>query len=268
MLRLRGGVQGLVISPAALAHSGHGDEFVQNGEVDQVKASPEQDQLLGITTAAPQSGPDGGLTLPSVAIVDAAGKPLVFVRSGSTYDPVFVRLGRISADRTVVLEGVSADEQVVVSGALSLYAESQKKDRVPVEASPASTAGAKSPQADVEIAQNKRDSLERASQKSSDPKYASKALLGAVQKPPRSGSSRDDALNYSEENPAFEAVARGVGVVTESAADKIPQEMTVIYSISNRNRKRNKDKKKNVFGPNFLDMRSILTKRDGIDRSR
>jgi len=151
---LCGGVQGLVMSPAALAHSGHGDEFVQNGEVDQVKASPEQDQLLGITTAAPQSGPDGRLTLPSVAIVDAAGKPLVFVRSVSTYDPVFVRLGPISADRTVVLEGVSADEQVVVSGALSLYAESQKKDRVPVEASPASTAGAKPAQADVETAQN------------------------------------------------------------------------------------------------------------------
>ena len=151
---LCGGVQGLVMSPAALAHSGHGDEFVQNGEVDQVKASPEQDQLLGITTAAPQSGPDGRLTLPSVAIVDAAGKPLVFVRSGSTYDPVFVRLGPISVDRTVVLEGVSADEQVVVSGALSLYAESQKKDRVPVEASPASTAGAKPAQADVETAQN------------------------------------------------------------------------------------------------------------------
>ena len=151
---LCGGVQGLVMSPAALAHSGHGDEFVQNGEVDQVKASPEQDQLLGITTAAPQSGPDGRLTLPSVAIVDAAGKPLVFVRSGSTYDPVFVRLGSISADRTVVLEGVSADEQVVVSGALSLYAESQKKNRVPVEASPASTAGAKSAQADVETAHN------------------------------------------------------------------------------------------------------------------
>jgi membrane fusion protein, cation efflux system len=128
---LCGGVQGLV--PAALAHSGHGDAFVPNGVVGQVKASPEQDQLLGITTAPPQSDTDGLLTVPSVAIVDAAGKPLVFVRSGSTYDPVFVRLGPATGDRTVVLEGVSADEQVVVSGALSLFAESQKKDRVPVE---------------------------------------------------------------------------------------------------------------------------------------
>ena len=147
---LCGGVQGLVISPAALAHSGHGDEFVQNGEVDQVKASPGQDQLLGITTAAPQSGPDGELTVPSVAVVDAAGKPLVFVSSGSTYDPVFVRLGPITADRTVVLEGISADEQVVVSGALSLYAESQKKDRVPVEQRPTSTTGGDQAQAEPE----------------------------------------------------------------------------------------------------------------------
>ena len=75
------------VGPAVRAHSGHGDEFVQNGEVDQVKASPEQDQLLGITTAAPQSEPDGQLTLPSVAIVDAEGKSLVFVRSGNVTIP-------------------------------------------------------------------------------------------------------------------------------------------------------------------------------------
>ena len=147
------GVQGVVV-PAAVAHSGHGDEFVQNGEVDQLKASPDQDQLLGITTAAPQRGPDGQLTVPSVAVVDAAGKPLVFVSTGTTYDPVFVRLGAVANDRTVVLEGLSADEQVVVSGALSLYAESQKQDRVPVEKSPTSTAVAESGQAAVEPVQN------------------------------------------------------------------------------------------------------------------
>ena len=136
---LCGGFPGFVVGPAAMAHSGHGDEFVPNGAVGQVKASPEQDQLLGITTAPPQSDPDGQLTLPTVAIVDANGKSLVFVRSGNTYDPVFVVLGAVTVDRTVVLEGVSADEQVVVSGALSLYAEFQKKDRVSVEANPART---------------------------------------------------------------------------------------------------------------------------------
>ena len=146
------GVQGVVV-PAAVAHSGHGDEFVQNGEVDQLKASPDQDQLLGITTAAPQSGPDGQLTVPSVAVVDAAGKPLVFVSTGTTYDPVFVRLGAVANDRTVVLEGLSADEQVVVSGALSLYAESQKKERALAETSPTSTAMADSGRVEVDPAQ-------------------------------------------------------------------------------------------------------------------
>ena len=146
------GVQGVVV-PAAVAHSGHGDEFVQNGEVDQLKASPDQDQLLGITTAAPQSGPDGQLTVPSVAVVDAAGKPLVFVSTGTTYDPVFVRLGAVANDRTVVLEGLSADEQVVVSGALSLYAESQKKERALAETSPTSTAMADSGRVEVDPVQ-------------------------------------------------------------------------------------------------------------------
>lgn len=150
---LCGGVQGFVL-PTALAHSGHGDEFVQNGEVDQVKESPDQDQLLGITTAAPQSGPDGQLTVPSVAVIDAAGKPLVFVSTGTTYDPVFVRLGTATNERTVVLEGLSDDEQVVVSGALSLYAESQKKEHAPAETSPPSTAVAESGQAEVDPAQN------------------------------------------------------------------------------------------------------------------
>ncbi len=128
---LCGGVQGL-LAPAALAHSGHGDEFVENGVVGQVKSMPKQDQLLGISTAPPQVSENGELTVPSVAIVDAEGQPLVFVRSGSTYDPVFIRMGPALGDRNVVLDGVTADEQVVVSGALSLYAESQKKDRVPV----------------------------------------------------------------------------------------------------------------------------------------
>ena len=129
---LCGGLQGLVV-PAALAHSGHGDEFVQNGSVGQVKSTPGQDQLLGIATEKPLVAADGQLSVPSVAIVDADGKLLVFVHSGKTYDPVFIRIGPVNADRTVVLEGVTANEEVVVSGALSLYAESHKKDRLPVD---------------------------------------------------------------------------------------------------------------------------------------
>ena len=100
-----------------------------------MKASPDQDQLWSIKffTAAPQREPDGQLTVPTVAIVDANGKSLVFVRSANTYDPVFVLLGAVTGDRTAVLEGVSADEKVVVSGALlKLYAESQKKRSCPL----------------------------------------------------------------------------------------------------------------------------------------
>ena len=75
----------------------------------------------------------------------------MFVSSGSTYDPVFIRLGPTTADRSVVLEGVSADEQVVVSGALSLYAESQKKDRVPVVQSPSNSTGDETDKAAVDV---------------------------------------------------------------------------------------------------------------------
>ena len=128
---LGGGLQGLVL-PAALAHSGHGDAFVQNDSVDQVKASPTQDQLLGISTDQPQVSAEGRILVPTAAILDVDGQPLVFVRSGDTYDPVLIKVGPVVADRTVVLEGVTADEQVVVSGGLSLFAESQKKDRQPV----------------------------------------------------------------------------------------------------------------------------------------
>ena len=91
--------------------------------------------------------------MPSVAVVDAAGKPLVFVSTGTTYDPVFVRLGAATNDRTFVLEGLSADEQVVVSGALSLYAESQKKERALAETNPTSTAMADSGRVEVDPAQ-------------------------------------------------------------------------------------------------------------------
>ncbi len=123
-----GGLPGLFV-PCALAHSGHGDEFVQNGSVDQVGADLDQDQLLGIITNKPKLTAEGQLTVPNASIVDVDGQPLVFVYSGTTYDPVFIRTGTVLADQTVVLEGVTANEDVVVSGALSLFAESQKKDR-------------------------------------------------------------------------------------------------------------------------------------------
>ncbi len=112
------------LHPAA-AHVGHGDEFQQQGNVRQVKASAEIDALLGITTA-PATEAGGVVSIPVAAVVEAEGKPLVFVKSGTTYDPVFIQTGATQGDRIDVTDGVTAGENVVTQGALSLYAESKK----------------------------------------------------------------------------------------------------------------------------------------------
>jgi cation efflux system membrane fusion protein len=107
---------------------GHGDEFQQQGDVRQVKTNAESDALLGVMTEKPEQGPQG-LTVPTTAVVDADGRPLVLVKSGMTYDPVFVAIGATNGDRVAISSGVSADEDVVVQGALSLYAESKKSQQ-------------------------------------------------------------------------------------------------------------------------------------------
>ncbi len=109
----------------AEAHVGHGDEFQQQGNVRQVKASAEIDSLLGITTA-PATEAGGVVSIPVAAVVDAEGKPLVFVKSGTTYDPVLIQTGASKGDQIEVTDGVTAGENVVTQGALSLYAESKK----------------------------------------------------------------------------------------------------------------------------------------------
>ncbi len=111
--------------PVALAHVGHGDEFQQQGDARQVQRNAESDGLLGVATAKPEQGPDG-LSVPSTALVDAKGKPLLFVQTETTYDPVVVETGTSQGDRVVVTEGIDPTDDVVISGALSLYAESLK----------------------------------------------------------------------------------------------------------------------------------------------
>jgi len=113
------------ISPA-MAHVGHGDEFQQKGNVGRVKTSAEIDSLLGITTT-PATDSGGSITIPAAAVVDADGKPLVFVKSGATYDPVFIQTGASQGDQIDVTDGsLSVGDNVVTQGALSLYAESKK----------------------------------------------------------------------------------------------------------------------------------------------
>ncbi|MCP9833428.1 MULTISPECIES: hypothetical protein [unclassified Cyanobium] len=127
----------------AVAHVGHGDEFQQQGNVRQVKASAEIDALMGITTA-PASEAGGVVSIPVAAVVQADGKPLAFMKSGTTYDPVFIKTGASRGDQIEVIDGVTAGEDVVIQGALSLYAESKKSDSAAAsnEAPPAASADA------------------------------------------------------------------------------------------------------------------------------
>ena len=112
-------------APAALAHAGHGDEFKPQGDARQVRRQAESDALLGVATARPAQGSDG-LTVPSTALVDANGRPLLFVQMEKTYDPVYVETGASQGDRVVVSGGIDPTDEVVITGALSLYAESLK----------------------------------------------------------------------------------------------------------------------------------------------
>ena len=125
-------------APVALAHVGHGDEFQQQGDARQVKRNADSDGLLGVATVKPEPGPDG-LTVPSTALVDANGKPLLFVQTETTYDPVYVETGASQGDRVVVSEGIDSTDDIVISGALSLYAESMKTQQAE---EPAAEAGA------------------------------------------------------------------------------------------------------------------------------
>ncbi|GDX74512.1 hypothetical protein LBMAG40_11690 [Cyanobium sp.] len=144
------------LSPA-MAHVGHGDEFQQQGNVRQVKASAEIDSLLGITTA-PATEAGGVVLIPVAAVVDADGKPLAFVKSGTTYDPVFLKTGASKGDQIEITDGsLSPGDDVVTQGALSLYAESKKSQsatsasgEVPAAASDApATPAAATPSADA-----------------------------------------------------------------------------------------------------------------------
>jgi cation efflux system membrane fusion protein len=129
--------------PPANAHVGHGDEFQQQGAVRQVTANADTDALLGVLTETPQQSPEG-LTVPAAAVVDADGKPLVFVKTAATYDPVFVETGSSAGDRIVISKGLDPTDEVVVQGALSLYAESKKTQQVePSATAPGAAASGK-----------------------------------------------------------------------------------------------------------------------------
>lgn len=117
-----------VISPAALAHVGHGDEFQAEGGIDRVEVNPQNDPLLGIQTSPIEAITDDGsaVMIPVSALVDDNGQQLVFVLYENFYEPVPVTIGATAGDTIEVVEGLSVGEQLVTQGSLSLYAESRK----------------------------------------------------------------------------------------------------------------------------------------------
>jgi multidrug efflux pump subunit AcrA (membrane-fusion protein) len=56
--------------------------------------------------------------VPAAAIVDDAGRPIVFVqREGETFERRAVTVGARSGDLVQILEGVTAGERIVTTGA-------------------------------------------------------------------------------------------------------------------------------------------------------
>ncbi|WP_299405701.1 cobalt transporter [Acaryochloris sp. IP29b_bin.148] len=117
-----------VSTPAALAHSGHGDEFQAEGGVNRVEVNTQTDSLLGIQVTAIEPAADGSGTvmIPVTALVEDNDRQLVFVQYENFYEPVPVTTGATQGEMVEVLEGLSVDEQLVTEGSLSLYAESRK----------------------------------------------------------------------------------------------------------------------------------------------
>lgn len=64
------------------------------------------------------------LAIPESAVVDAKGKPLVFVQNGNGYQPVEVTLGETSEGFVEVKQGLFEGDRIVTQRAPQLYAES------------------------------------------------------------------------------------------------------------------------------------------------
>lgn len=79
------------------------------------------------------------LTIPTAAVIDADGRPLVFVQNGDAFEPVEVTLGRTAGDRVEVVQGLFEGDQVVAQGGLQLYAQSLLGDDAPETDAEAST---------------------------------------------------------------------------------------------------------------------------------
>jgi membrane fusion protein, cation efflux system len=120
----------LLVSMAkpVFSHVGHGDEFQAEGGIQRVQVNTQTDSMLGIVVTPISSTTDGSsaVMIPVTALVDADGKPLVFVKYQNFYEPVPVITGASRGELIEVTQGLSVGEQLVTQGSLSLYAESRK----------------------------------------------------------------------------------------------------------------------------------------------
>jgi cobalt-zinc-cadmium efflux system membrane fusion protein len=71
------------------------------------------------------------LAIPSVSVVEANGKQLVFVQNGKSYQPVDVTLGRTSGELVEVTNGLFEGDRIVTQRANQLYAQSLRGDNKP-----------------------------------------------------------------------------------------------------------------------------------------
>mgnify|MGYP003493111436 FL=1 len=121
---------GLVVGAPTivLAHAGHGDEFQSEGGIGRVQVKAETDQMLGIVVEPIASAPDGSSTvmIPVIALVDADGQQVVFVKNNDFYEPVTVTTGATQGELIEVSQGLTVGQNIVTQGGLSLYAESKK----------------------------------------------------------------------------------------------------------------------------------------------
>ncbi len=71
------------------------------------------------------------LAIPTMAVVEANGKQLVFVQNGKSYQPVDVTLGRTSGELVEVKSGLFEGDRIVTQRANQLYAQSLRGDSKP-----------------------------------------------------------------------------------------------------------------------------------------
>lgn len=138
---------GLAVSvpTVVVAHVGHGDEFQAEGGINRVQVNPETDSLLGIVVTPIEPATDGSaaVLVPATALVDANGKPIVFVQYENFYEPVPITTGATKGELVEVTQGLSVGEKLVTQGSLSLYAESRKTQTATASPNPAAIASPK-----------------------------------------------------------------------------------------------------------------------------